>query len=1191
MKTNVFSLKILLLLQVAIILSCSERERSNPLDPQGPSKSKDLFGVIATPGNDVINLEWNMYDFDNFEQFKVHRSTDSAGTFDVIARPIVNTYKDTLKTGYNTPFYYKVSLVVNGVESETSNLVSASPIDATPPSVTISSPIDDSTLQGNITIVANALDNDKIDTFELFINGISVASEDTSYIEFLWDTDVLDRGSEHTISVQSLDLSGNYSPKDSINVMIEKTKPLVDSVVLSLPIPVSKGPLSFTITFTTKMDTTIDPSVTFGTSSPYDSNKITGSWRNSTTWIGSFFLDESTGDGVNIIRVGEAASGIGLIMEDDISNTFTVDTASPVISDFSIQNGLEYISSITTTVTMSGEDAQSDITEMKLSSDSNFLNVDWIPFAGTHTYNLDEGNGTKTLFCMIKDDAGNVSSIISDSIILDTVSPNIIVTNPANGVTVSGSITIKADVTDTYSINNVTLIIDDVEVKSFADSPYEHTFDSTQYSDGTTHTILFNAVDSAGNSSESDMISIIADQSLPVVQVFSFNEPSPIKSGDYTITIDFSSSMDTDIEPVVTYGMRSPYVDNSVTGSWQNDTSWTGNISIASETSNGEYVFTVSKAEDALGRNIMTFFSSPITIDTEPPLSTSIVINEGAQYTISSEVTLLLSATDTASDVTDMFISNNSLFSEAVWEPYTTTKVWSLTESEGAKTVYVKYRDNAGNISDAISSTITFNQNPPEAAALENAEALEDGIHLLWTQNADSDFSYYDIRRSTSAGVSTASTLVATISENTTLTFTDSTIETGNTYYYRVFVYDVAGLYSGSNEYEIAFEEARGIFGVVTARETGSPIKDAHVTITPEVNSGEITDSSGAYSLAGISDSGEYVLTFSKTGYISLSITISVEEGGQVEQNASLLNLPEVIDFVNPGSISLSNPQLMALSSDGLRGYVTDTDQNIVAILDVASNALIGSIEVGDGPLGIASSPVYNQIFVANSLSDDISVIDGTTNQEIRRIDVGAYPCEVAVTPDGEYVLVTNKSDNTVSVVQVGTYTVTNTISVGSGPAGIIVLPDGSEAYVSNSEANTVSVIDLTSMSVVKTIFVSSGPLPLAVSHDGSKVYVANRFANTVSIIDVASQKVETTISVGEYPVNLAIASEGEYSGFLYVLNYSDSNMSIIDTNTHSVVDQTVSLGNYPVGLAVTPDGGKMFVVNDVNANVMVVEY
>ena len=102
---------------------------------------------------------------------------------------------------------------------------------------------------------------------------------------------------------------------------------------------------------------------------------------------------------------------------------------------------------------------------------------------------------------------------------------------------------------------------------------------------------------------------------------------------------------------------------------------------------------------------------------------------------------------------------------------------------------------------------------------------------------------------------------------------------------------------------------------------------------------------------------------------------------------------------------------------------------------------------------------------------------------------------------------------------------------------------------------------------------------------------MANRFANSVSVIDVSSRSVDNTIAVGDFPGNLFVAPEGDYSGFLYVLNYSDSNMMIIDTTTYTVSDQTVSLGNYPTGIAVTPDGSKTFVVNDVNANVMIVEY
>lgn len=61
-----------------------------------------------------------------------------------------------------------------------------------------------------------------------------------------------------------------------------------------------------------------------------------------------------------------------------------------------------------------------------------------------------------------------------------------------------------------------------------------------------------------------------------------------------------------------------------------------------------------------------------------------------------------------ASGVADMMISNDGAFSDASWEPFVPTKDWELMNiNEGLATVYVKYRDRAGNVSDMCHATIS----------------------------------------------------------------------------------------------------------------------------------------------------------------------------------------------------------------------------------------------------------------------------------------------------------------------------------------------------------------------------------------------------------------------------------------------------------------------------------------------------
>lgn len=88
--------------------------------------------------------------------------------------------------------------------------------------------------------------------------------------------------------------------------------------------------------------------------------------------------------------------------------------------------------------------------------------------------------------------------------------------------------------------------------------------------------------------------------------------------------------------------------------------------------------------------------------DTTPPTGT-ISINAGATTSTLTTTTLTLSATDNASGVAQMRFSNDGVtFSSPV--QYTTSASWTLASGNGVKTVYVQYRDGAGNWSSAVIS-------------------------------------------------------------------------------------------------------------------------------------------------------------------------------------------------------------------------------------------------------------------------------------------------------------------------------------------------------------------------------------------------------------------------------------------------------------------------------------------------------
>jgi len=82
-----------------------------------------------------------------------------------------------------------------------------------------------------------------------------------------------------------------------------------------------------------------------------------------------------------------------------------------------------------------------------------------------------------------------------------------------------------------------------------------------------------------------------------------------------------------------------------------------------------------------------------------------ILMNWGAPYTNNATVTLALDASD-PSGVTEMQFRNEVTGQWTTPEPYSRLKSWALNASDGPKTIFVRFRDAAGNWSVAYSTTI-----------------------------------------------------------------------------------------------------------------------------------------------------------------------------------------------------------------------------------------------------------------------------------------------------------------------------------------------------------------------------------------------------------------------------------------------------------------------------------------------------
>ncbi len=89
--------------------------------------------------------------------------------------------------------------------------------------------------------------------------------------------------------------------------------------------------------------------------------------------------------------------------------------------------------------------------------------------------------------------------------------------------------------------------------------------------------------------------------------------------------------------------------------------------------------------------------------------------------------------------------------------------------------------------------------------------------------------------------------------------------------------------------------------------------------------------------------------------------------------------------------------------------------------------------------------------------------------------------------------------------------------------------------------------------------------------------YISNAGSNSVSVIDTETNTVVgSPLTVESQPAGVAVTPDGKYA---YVTNNGSNTISIIDTVTNTVIG-SITLGSQPASIAVTPDGKYAYVTN-----------
>ncbi len=119
MKKNFLLIYISVLL--LIVLSCSGRERDNPLDPLG--KFKTPVDLQLFPDGHQVTLNWDVKDLKDYYGFRIYRAVDDTNSFELLKEvdPEIKSYIDSSVAFYRW-YFYRVSVLGYQTESKPSRI-------------------------------------------------------------------------------------------------------------------------------------------------------------------------------------------------------------------------------------------------------------------------------------------------------------------------------------------------------------------------------------------------------------------------------------------------------------------------------------------------------------------------------------------------------------------------------------------------------------------------------------------------------------------------------------------------------------------------------------------------------------------------------------------------------------------------------------------------------------------------------------------------------------------------------------------------------------------------------------------------------------------------------------------------------------------------------------------------------------
>lgn len=318
------------------------------------------------------------------------------------------------------------------------------------------------------------------------------------------------------------------------------------------------------------------------------------------------------------------------------------------------------------------------------------------------------------------------------------------------------------------------------------------------------------------------------------------------------------------------------------------------------------------------------------------------------------------------------------------------------------------------------------------------------------------------------------------------------------------------------------------------------------------------------------------------------------------EKNVMLIIDPvnnKVLNNVRTGV----HPHSIALDDNGQKCYISNQWSDNVFVIDLARIKVTDTLKTGNGPAGLALSADCQYLYAVNSFANDISIFDLQSKSEIKRLQAGNNPTGIQLSPDGKTLYVTSRRG---LITPYGTPLMTELTVLNGITQRVSEHKDIESAYMMENIAFTPSGdLALTALTRPKNLvpaiqvergwMMTSGigiieqkpdgriiqllldepnayyadPFDIVITPDGKKAFVSSSGVNCISVINIDSVR--------------AIMAESSPE----MLRIFSNHLGI----SSRFVIKRIPTGSNPKGLALSPDGNKLYVAEQLEDRIFVI--